>query len=336
MPFSNTFSPAPQPVLGQGSSTGNREDLRNVLVTLAPEDTPVLSMASKGRAKSTFVETVVDQLDGPNTDGIAEGADVTAFVDKFAGRARLGNYVQKFRRPFQVSDMQEAVDSVGPAKIAQAEAKAIREIKRDMEAALISDNDRSVEDGAGATYKLRGLGNWLRSNGPSDVPAGYRTPAGSIHDSGDFTEEVLLDLISSVFSVTGDVNKRTIVADIALRRRISNFSRFGVDVLNGTNPGVRNVNFDGSSGALKSAINLYESDHGIMSIVNMNPDCSPDAVNRARGYIIDPTKYSVEDLIPLGSTRLENQGGGARGFVDATLTLCMHHPQAHGKITAIV
>ena len=36
-----------------------------------------------------------------------------------------------------VSDLQEAVDSVGPAKIAQAEAKAIREIKRDIEATLL-------------------------------------------------------------------------------------------------------------------------------------------------------------------------------------------------------
>jgi len=38
-------------------------------------------------------------------------------------------------------------------------------------------------------------------------------------------------------------------------------------------------------------------------------------------------------LIPLGSTRLPNLGGGERGYVDCSLTLGVYHPQAHGKIT---
>ena len=75
-------------------------------------------------------------LSAPSTAGISEGADVTAFTDKFAGRAKLNNRIQKFRRDYMVSDLQEAVDSVGPAKIAQAEAKAIRELKRDVEATI--------------------------------------------------------------------------------------------------------------------------------------------------------------------------------------------------------
>ena len=70
----------------------------------------------------------------------------------------LGNYIQKFRRDYQVSDLQEAVDSVGPAKIAQAEAKAIRELKRDIEATIASGNDRAAENGTDTAYALRGLG----------------------------------------------------------------------------------------------------------------------------------------------------------------------------------
>ena len=34
----------------------------------------------------------------------------------------------------------------------------------------------------------------------------------------------------------------------------------------------------------------------------------------------------------MGATRLENQGGGERGFIDVAGTLCVKHPQAHGKI----
>ena len=105
------------------------------------------------RSSATFTEWTVDALSAPSTAGVDEGADVTTFTDQFAGRARLGNYVQKFRRDFQVSDLQEAVESVGPAKIAQAEAKAIRELKRDVEATLIGTQDRSIEDGAGTALR---------------------------------------------------------------------------------------------------------------------------------------------------------------------------------------
>jgi len=136
MSFSNTFD-----TTNSGSGVSNREDLTDVLTILAPEETPILSSANKERASATNVEWTVDSLSAPQTAGIAEGADVTAFTDQFAGRARLGNRVQKFRRDYMVSDMQEAVDSVGPAKIAQAEAKAIRELKRDVEATIASTKD---------------------------------------------------------------------------------------------------------------------------------------------------------------------------------------------------
>jgi hypothetical protein len=329
MAFSNSYD-----TTNTGSAVSNREELLDVLTILAPEETPVLSMASKNKANATFVEWTVDSLSAPVTTGIAEGADVTAFTDKFSGRARLGNYVQKFRRDFMVSDLQEAVDSVGPAKVAQAEAKAVRELKRDIEATIMSTNDRSIEDGAGTVYKLRGLGDWLDSAGPSDVPSAYRTPAGSIHASGAFTETVLNDLITSIYRVNGNTNSLTLVADTALRRIISDFARLDPDG-SGAGTSIRNVNYNGSDAKIKLSVELYHSDHGIVSIVNMNPDCAPDTTNKDYGYLINPEYYSIAELIPMGSTRLPNLGGGERGFCDATLTLCVKHPGAHGKIDVI-
>ena len=336
MAFSDTYNPnAPQAVTGQGSAISNREDLLDVLTILAPEETPVLSSANKQKASSTFVEWTVDSLADPSTSGISEGADVTAFTDKFSGRARLGNYVQKFRRDYMVSDLQEAVDSVGPAKVAQAEAKAIRELKRDVEATLISTNDRSVENGAGTAYGLRGLGDWIDSSGPSDVPSAFRTPADSIHASGDFTETKLNELITSIYRVTGSTNNLTLVADTALRRVISDFARLDPIAQNAANNSIRNVNYDGGSSQIKLSVELYQSDHGIISIVNMNPDTAPDTTNKDTGYIINPEYFGVAELIPMGSTRLPNLGGGERGYVDCALTSLVYHPGAHGKITAL-
>ena len=331
MAFSNTFDTTPP-----GSAVSNREDLTDVLTILAPEETPVLSSASKQKSSATFTEWTVDVLSAPSTAGVDEGADVSSFTDQFAGRARLGNYVQKFRRNFKVSDLQEAVDSVGPAKVAQAEAKAIRELKRDIEATLIGTQDRSVEDGAGTPYGLRGLGDWIDSAGPADVPANFRTPAASIYDistQGAFGEEALNDMISSIYRKTGSSNNLMLVADTGLRRTIADFARVSA----GATENIRSVNYDGNKAEIKLSVELYQSDHGIVSIVNMNPDTAPATIAGGTdfndGYLINPEYYGVHELIPMGSTRLPNEGGGERGFCDCTLTLGVYHPQAHGKIT---
>ena len=338
MSFSNTFD-----TTNTGPGVSNREDLTDVLTILAPEETPILSSANKERATATNVEWTVDSLSAPSTAGISEGADVTAFTDQFAGRARLGNRVQKFRRDYMVSDMQEAVDSVGPAKIAQAEAKAIRELKRDIEATLAGTQDSAVEDGAGTANALRGLGKWIEDSTnkggagtPSDVPSTFLTPTASIADAGaNFTESALNEVISSIFKVTGSTNNLMLVADVALRSDISDFARFGANGTATSEAGVRSVNYDGNSGTIKLSVDLYESDHGVVSVVNANPDCMPttDPVNYT-GYLVNPEYYGVHELIPMGSTRLPNLGGGERGFVDCALTLGVYHPGAHGKITS--
>ena len=330
MAFSNTYD-----TTNPGSGVSNREDLTDVLTILAPEETPILSSAQKQKASATFVEWTVDALATPSTTGIREGADVGTFTDQFSGRAKLGNYIQKFRRDYQVSDLQEAVDSVGPAKIAQAEAKAIREVKRDIEATLAGTQDRAIENGTVTAYALRGLGDWLDSAGPSDVPSGFRTPADSIYTTTEagttaFGETELNNIIASIFTKTGTVSDLMLVADTKLRRVISDFAR----TTGSATDNVRSVNYDGGAGEIKLTVDLYQSDHGIVSIVNGHPDCMPDFGSSAgeAGYLVNPEYFGIHELIPMGSTRLPNQGGGERGYVDCALTLGVYQPQAHGLI----
>ena len=233
-------------------------------------------------------------------------------------------------------NLQEAVDSVGPAKIAQAEAKSIRELKRDIEATLASANDRAVENGTDTAYALRGLGDWLDSAGPSDVPSGFRTPAASIYTTAEaaateFGEEALNNIITSIFEQTGSTNDLMLIADTGLRRVIADFARTS----GSSDNSVRNVNFDGGSGNITLRVDMYESDHGMVSIVNGNPSCMPNfggSTTNSSGYLINPEYAGIHELIPLGSTRLPNQGGGERGYVDCALTLGVYHPQAHGLI----
>jgi hypothetical protein len=332
MAFSNTYD-----VNNPGSAVSNREDLTDVLTILAPEETPVLSSAQKQRAVATNTEWTVDVLSTPSTAGIVEGEDVGIHTDQFAGRARMGNYTQKFRRDYKVSDLQEAVDSVGPAKIAQAEAKAIRELKRDIEATLCSTNVKQQATDV-LPYKMTGLGGFIDSAAAdTTVPAGFKTPASSIYTTTEslatpFNETAFNDIISSIFEVNGVSNGLVLVADVGLRRVVSDFARLSTV---STETSIRNVNYDGNVAAIKLSVELYQSDHGVVSIVNANPDCMPNfggTTANSSGYLVNPEYYGVHELIPMGSTRQPNNGGGERGFVDCALTLGVYHPQAHGLI----
>ncbi len=329
MSISATYQPsAPTAKTGQGSAISNREDLSNELAILAPEETPLLSLASKGKASATYSEWTVDNLGAPVTTGVSEASDVTSFSDKFADRARLGNYIQLMRRDYMVSNLQQAVTSVGPANIAQAEAKSMREIKRDIEATIASDNEMSVENGAGTPYGMRGLGKWIQSTAQATnaVPAAYRTPSGSILAAAP-SESTFNGVIGSIFSRNGEMNSLTLVADVALRRVISGFTR-----ATPSSAGVTyHVNQDAVSKAITLAVNVYDSDFGLVKIVNGNPACMPTTTGGV-GYIINPKYLGFNTLIPMGATRLENQGGGERGFIDVAGTLVVKHPQAHGKI----
>ena len=330
MPISNTYQPsAPTAKTGQGSAVSNREDLSNELSILAPEETPILSLCSKGKASATYTEWTVDSLAAPATTGVSEGSDVTSFSDKFADRARLGNYIQLMRRDYIVSNLQQAVTSVGPANVAQAEAKSMREIKRDIEATIASDNEMTVENGAGTPYGMRGLGKWIQSTAQATnpVPADYRTPSGSLFTTGTLSESSFNSIVGSIFAKNGEMNSLTLVANVALRQLISNFTRSTTAASSQT----YHVNQDATSKQITLSVNLYDSDFGLVKIVNGNPSCMPTGSTNV-GYVLNPKYLGFNTLIPMGATRLENQGGGERGFIDVAGTLCVKHPQAHGKI----
>lgn len=330
MPLSSTFSPsAPSATSGQGSAVVNRESLDDQLTLLEPQTTPVQAMLPKGTATSTFEEWGLDTLSAPNTDGVSEDADVSSYDDKFASVARIGNYVQKFRRTYKVTEEQNAVTSAGPVNLVKAEGKALMEVKRDIEAAILSTNDMQAQTGAGVPYKMRGLGSWISSSAQSTnpVPSDYRTPSGSILGAAP-TEITLNDVIASIFTETGETQGLTMVAGTTVRKRVAEFTRTD----NNASEGVYNVNQDAKSRTVTLSVQLFETDFGFIRLVNGNPACMPSA---ATAYILNPKFLELRTLKGLGlrSQRQENQGSGERGYVAANLTLVCKHPQAHGKIS---
>lgn len=325
MPLATTYDPsAPAARTGTGSAIANREDLASAITLLAPQETPVISMAPKlGRAESTFPEWPVDKLAAPNKSGVMEGADISAFPNKFENVARLGNYITILERPWAISDLQEVVKSAGPQDKGRAIAKAIAELKRDIEYKFCSDDDRTAQDGATA-YGSRALGDWIDSAGPSDVPAPYRTPSASILGAAP-TQLTLDDMVASVWGACGKRGSFDLVAGTALRQVITNFSRFEGT----TRTSAFTVTEPASSKTIPFEVTVFQCAYGTVNVINGNPDCLPAAT---RGYLLQSQYYGIKDLLPLEQKELPDMGGGPRGYVKWSGTLVVKNPRAFGKI----
>lgn len=328
MAFGNTYS-----TTNPGSGTLNREDLSDVVSVLEPEDTPIYSTANKQTASNTIVEWGVDELKDPSSGatGIAEGADVTSFSDQHAGKAKLSNYVQKFRDDWMVSTEQQASNAAGGSNataVASAKAKCVRNVKRFVEYAFCSDNDRALEDGAGTVNVTRGLGDWIDSGGPSDVPARYRTPAANLSTEGAAIDESELnEILRSRYAQVGDNGMLNLFVGSTLRKQISNYMRVSGS---GTTEARYNVNEDATEKTIRLNVEFFVSDFGTVAIVNMNPKCVPA---QDRGYLLPSGSYKCRSLVGMSSEDLPNQGGGQRGFCECIEALEVSNPLGLGKIS---
>ena len=311
------------------NTAGNREDLTSILTILEPESTPLTSLASKKKATGTYFEWQVDDLSTASFDGVSEGEDVTSFTNQAANRTRLANYVQKFRRSFMVSDIQQLVDTAGVSnEFANAESKAIRELKRDFEAAICSSQDRDLENGAGTPFKTRGMFKWLGVTGqPADVPTAFQNVANdtTATQSEDTFNEVLEELYSANGMPGGQL---TLIAGPGLKSQISDFSRATAGVQS-----TYQVTQTAESKKITLSVNLYEGDFGNVAIVPsvfLLRTSGSATVDSDAGLLIDPEYVSVFTLKAESRSELEDQGGGQRGFADLIAGISCDSPKAHG------
>jgi len=326
------------------NTVGDREDLTDFLTILEPEDTPKLSTFNKGPGQSNvFQEWQMDNLNPVNIGGIPEGQDVQSFNDQVANRFRTGNYTQLFREPWQVSQLQEASNPAGVSdEVANSKEKAMRVVKRSIEAAIGSDNEMQQDTGA-VGYKLRGLGKWVQSTAQSTNPVNalYLTPSASIDSTAtaSLSESNFNDVFQSAFQAVGGARNYTLFAGPSLKRAISNFQR--VTGATGTTKTYM-VTQAADQHKIDLNVTVYEGDFHQVTII---PDLfnglldgaqpsSTTSQQKARGYVINPDLVALSYMIGLESRELPDMGGGRRGFVTAALTLVCKNPKGLGKFAA--
>ena len=341
------------------SERGARESLDNTLRRTAVEQTPMFSLLPRGpKATAMFSEFLVDDLDRPRFPGIVDGKPLKYnggvddpanpgtrltddFVDKTADRARLGNRIQQVERTFAVTPQSEAVSVAGPSDLyGSSKARALIEMKRDMEALICSDTDISVGDSASGDT-LGALGQWTDPANTTLYPGtngqNYRSVGASRFDltgakanGNDLTENDLRDLLQAVYENHGNAVSYRLVAGPEVINAVSGFTRLSV-----ANHATYQLTQNVGDGVLKLSVQEYISDWGRVFLVptllnGFSSGGTLGAGQRNRGYLIPgdgnlQIRY-LEDLKTMDL--VDPDGGGKRGLCRAMMTIT---PTAGGK-----
>ena len=140
-----------------------REDLSNIIYNISPETTPFMSNIGRDTADNTYFEWQTDVLAAADTgNAVVEGAD--AGDTDFTPTVRVANYTQISNKVVSVTGTSEAVNMAGMRSLMAYEtAKKAKELKRDMEAILLS-NQAGVAGNTSTARKTAGFPTWLITN----------------------------------------------------------------------------------------------------------------------------------------------------------------------------
>ena len=143
------------------NASTNHEDLTDVLTKIGDMTTPVYSKLRKVAAKNTLHEWSTYEHDSAAVNAQVEGASYS--YGTLTAPSRLSNYTQIFRKTFQVSNTQQAVDPAGMEdEYAFRVQVALEAIGRDIEKALVTGSGNSGASGTGR--ELKGIMGFITTN----------------------------------------------------------------------------------------------------------------------------------------------------------------------------
>lgn len=324
------------------NTAGDREDLTDALTILEPEDCPKSSSFPKStRPSNAYQEWQVDSLLPVSIGGTLEGQDIQQFSDQVATRARIGNYIQNFARSWAVSRNQEASIPAGVSdEVSNSKMKAMREIKRDIEASIGSDNDRQQDNGS-VPYKTRALGKWISTTPGSDIPTAFRTPSNNIDATAtaSLSESTFNGVFKSIFTQVGNRRGYTLFAGPSLKAAISNFQRATGST--GTTKTYM-VTQDADAHRIDLNVTIYEGDFNSVTIIpdlfnGLADGAAPSTTTNqqlARGYVVDTELVGLGYMFGIESQELPDFGGGRNGFIRTSICLMVKNPLGLGKFAA--
>jgi hypothetical protein len=307
-------------------AVGNREDLQDKIYMVSPEKTPIVSAIGRFKATQRLHEWQRDNLDTPNKDNaVIEGDDRTGTA--LTPTERVANTVQLFDKVAVVSSTQEKTKSAGRSSEMKYQiSKKMVELKRDMEAMVISNNP-AVQGNSTTARKSAGLGVLLYSNtshgaGGSTTAhtSGLATVAPVAGTARAFAEAQLKTVMQSIYTNSGEMP--SIISMTPSHK--AGFSAF-------TGIAASRVNVKkGSQATIVGGADVYMSDFGELTVV---PNYVQATANSGTVFILNPEYAGIAYLGGFKSEALANTGHTEKELVSVEASMEVTSEKAHGKIS---
>ena len=297
---------------------GNREDLENSIYDISPMQTPFISGISHGSANATNHEWQTDKLAAAASNAVIEGEDATTTAH--IPTVRLGNQTQISDKVPQVTRTQRQIDSAGRAdELDYQIVKAQKELKRDMEFALLANNAKVVGSESVAR-ELAGIGAWIFTN-TANVGVGGSNPTGDGTDARTdgtqtvFTEADLKLVLAGCWDEGGEPD--TIMLGSFNKQAMSAFVGGGT-----SGPAQRTVN----GTRIETAIDIYVSDFGSLAVI-------PNRFQVARdGLVLDMDMWAMASITEFEEKELAKLGDSDKVQILSEYTLVSRNEAASGIV----
>jgi len=296
-------------------SSNNAEDVSDVIMNVSPFDTPLLTMAKKGKAEATYTEWPIESLAAVDTaNANIEGDD--AAIDASTTPTRVGNYTQLMDKTLSITTTQQAIRKYGVAdEWAHQKVKKGRELKNDMEATMFLNQARVV-GAAGTAQKMRSLPSWITTNdvrGASGAD-GSATTAATDGTQRNFTEALFRQAIVNCATNAGEM-PTVVMAGITGRANLSS-------QLSGNTTKFKDM----QDGKLNASITVYRSDYGDLKLV-------PNRRMRERDmFFLNPDYLEIRTLEPIQFVELGRTGLQRKAQIWTNWTLGVLNEAAHGVL----
>jgi len=323
------------------SAVGIREDLSDIIYNISPMDTPFMSSVGKGSIDNTLFEWQTDELAAAAANQQLEGDDSMNALAVSEPR-RLQNYAQISYKVVQTSGTAEAVDFAGRrSSQAYQLAKRAKEIKRDMEKMLLSE-DLAVAGGTGTPRKTAAVMSWLgtASAGTSNIIDGSASPVVGRVNQGSpavgypngtsvaspsgvdvvLTMAMINLAMQRAFTEGGEPTD--IMCDASLKQKISALGGSVVADLRKDAPGA-------VPATAVNAIDVLVTDFGTLKIVPSRL-CLPNQL-----YFFDYDFWSIDYLRPFQTETLAKTGDSIKQMMVAEYGLRAKNGLANAAVIGV-
>jgi hypothetical protein len=306
------------------NTSGLAEDFEDIIFSVSPTETPMLTMAKKKKASARLHQWQEDSLAAASSNKAEEGAD--ASYATAAGTTTLNNYEQISTKTVDISRTLDIVNKYGrKSEVAYQLMKRGKELKNDMEF-TICRNQETVSTTARATagWECMISSNLVRANNAQTTDysvRGYSASSWKAPEDGSLVTFIEADLVSALGLAWDDGGDPSIIMMSKKNKNLFN-SFAGIATKYNEVKGTSQAVVSGSA-------DMYVSSYGNHAI-KLNRYMRDTAV-----FCIDPDYISVAYLDGMKKEMMAKTGDSERYLLTVEYALVCDCRDAHATVGGV-